>query len=51
MSFKKFIISIYKIFCCQCVSCVLWNEFSHIHNWSEKDLKDFNERENELRSK
>lgn len=51
MTFKKLLICIYKFFCCQCDSCVLWNEFSHITNWTERDLKDFNDREKELRSK
>jgi hypothetical protein len=51
MSFKKMLKCFYKIITCQCVSCILWDEFGHMKNWSEVDLKNFNNREKELRSK
>ena len=51
MPFKNLLKYFYKFCCCQCASCILWDDFSHIKNWTEEDLKKYREKESELRSK
>ena len=48
MGFLNFI---YKIFCCQCTSCILWNEFGDTNNFPITDLIAFNKRKKELNTR
>lgn len=42
---------IYKIFCCKCNSCILWDEFGETNSFTEADLIKFNKRKKELNNK